>query len=264
MDMISVHVPKSAGSTFGNFLTTVYGVDRVFKDYDDYPMNPLSPINLDREAWRISADEQVRAISSEFVAVHGHFVIEKYQGFFPEARRIAWVRHPAAWVISLYYFWKNKPKVHNAGTNPLIRRLHNEDLALLDFAEDPTIRDCISRVFLGGLPPEEYDFLGIQEHFNTDIRDLVQLMGWPALEPGFENQNPEPAYGERLMAIHQDSQVVDRLIALNEGDMSLYETALKLRNQRIEARQAESDRHNPRCTILSGIQGHQADQSRVA
>ena len=240
MELISVHVPKTAGSTFGNFLTTIYGVDRVFKDYDDYPMNPLSRFNVDRDGWRESAEGQVRGIGPEFRAVHGHFVIEKYRDVFPEARRVAWVRHPAAWVISLYYFWKNGPKSHDHKTHPLIRRLHNEDLSLLEFAEDESIRDHVSRVFLGGLPPESYDFLGVQEHFNDDLPDLIRLMGWPELPAGFENRSPEPRYDDRLREIREDPRIIDRLVSLNERDMALYEEALRLRSRRIEARNIDA------------------------
>jgi hypothetical protein len=246
-------VPKAAGCTVGKYLTTVYGVDRVYKDYVDYPMNPLSPIQRDRSAWRTSAADQIRSIDRETVAIHGHFVIEKYHGYFPRARRIAWVRHPASWVISLYYFWKNRPIVYTETTNPVIRRLQQENLGLLEFAEDPTVRDVISRIFLGGLPPEEYDFLGVQEHMNDDLGDLARLMGWPEFDPGRENRSPEPAYDERLREIHDDPRVIERLVSLNEGDMALYETVLGLRSRRIEARQDRADQLNPRCVILAGM-----------
>ena len=125
MDVISVHVPKTAGSTFGSLLGTIYGDERVFKDYDDLPMNPLSRYNVDRADWRSSASARIRSIGPEFRAIHGHFAIEKYDETFPEARRIAWVRHPASWVISLYFYWRNVPTT----THPLIRRLHSEGLS---------------------------------------------------------------------------------------------------------------------------------------
>jgi hypothetical protein len=147
-----------------------------------------------------------------------------------------------AWVISLYHFWKTKPMVHTSTTNPLIRRLQHENLPFRDFIEDPTIRNGISRIFLGGLPAEDYDFLGIQEHFDADLADLIQLMGWPALEPGFENSNPAPDYADRLREIHEDPRIIDRIVDLNEGDMRFYEAALKLRSQRIEAKQEQRNR----------------------
>ena len=61
MDVISIHVLKTAGSTFGKYLSSViYGPERVFLDYDDFVLNPEYPYSTDHEAWRISAEAQVR------------------------------------------------------------------------------------------------------------------------------------------------------------------------------------------------------------
>jgi hypothetical protein len=111
-------------------------------------MNPLSRYTTDHAGWRAAATAEVAAIGPEIRAVHGHFAIEKYEAAFPEARRIAWVRHPARWVISLYYFWKNIPTT----THPLVRRLHADQISIEEFAQDPTVRNRVSRVFLKGTP----------------------------------------------------------------------------------------------------------------
>ncbi|WP_435008177.1 hypothetical protein P12x_005454 [Tundrisphaera lichenicola] len=236
MEVISVHVPKTAGSTFGNLLTTIHGVDRVYKDYEDYPMNPLSRYNLDREGWRESARAEVQSIGEPYRAVHGHFAIRKYDGFFPEARRIAWVRHPAAWVTSLYYFWKGLKELPPGSPNPLIVRLRNEDLPLREFAEDPTVRDRIAGTFLEGLEPEAFFFLGVQEHFDSEIRDLIGMMGWPEVSAGFENRNPVPGYADRSREILGDRTLTELLIALNPRDMELYEAASRIREERARRR----------------------------
>jgi hypothetical protein len=235
MDVLSVHVPKTAGSTFGNLLTAIYGRDRVYKDYDDYPMNPLSRCHVDPEGWRELARAQVGSIGPEFAAVHGHFAVEKYRGAFPEARRIAWVRHPVAWVTSLYWFWKSARRDDPGTTNPLIHRLLDEDLSLVEFASDPSVRDRVSGTFLAGVEPGDVFFLGIQEQFDDEIRDLVRMMGWPPIAAGFENRNPGPCYGDRSRQIHEDRRLRDQLIALNPGDMALYEEAIHLRARRAGA-----------------------------
>jgi hypothetical protein len=237
MDVISVHVPKTAGSTFQSMLTTVYGRERIFMDYDDVPMNPLSPYTVDPEGWRRSSSAQVRSIGPEILAVHGHFAVEKYGGVFPEARRIAWVRHPASWVISLYYFWKHAAPT----TNPLLLRLQNEQISLDEFAQDPTARNRVSCTFLKGVPLDEFDFVGVQEHFDDDFRDLVLLMGWPEVPSRADNANPEPGYSALIRELHQDHRLIDRLVSLNEGDMALYEEALRLRARRVGPSQTRID-----------------------
>ncbi len=261
MDVISVHVPKTAGSTFGKLLETVYGAERIVLDYQDLPMNPLSRYHVDHEGWKSSAAAEVRSIGPDFRAIHGHFPVEKYEEVFPEARRIAWVRHPASWVISLYYFWKNVPTT----THPLVRRLHADNISLDEFAQDPTARNRISSVFLGGRPLEAFAFLGIQEHFDEDFGALVRMMGWPQVESCVVNESPEPGYSARIRELHQDARLIDRLISLNEKDMALYEEALRLRARRLDQAKAQHEKHVRHAAIRAKLDSdRQGDSSRIA
>jgi hypothetical protein len=196
------------------------------------------PYQVDRAGWRAAANDQIRLIGPEYRAIHGHFPIEKYDGAFPEARRIAWVRHPAAWVISLYHFWKHVETT----TNPLVRLLHAGDLSIDEFARHPAARNQISGIFLKGSRPESFAFLGIQEHYETDCLDLARLMGWPDHGPQFENQNPEPGYDDRRRELYEDHRLIERLVALNEADMALYEEAVRLRDRRLEQAKARAER----------------------
>lgn len=229
MDVISVHVPKTAGSSFQRILTTVYGDARVMRDNDEVPMNPLMPYNVDWQAWRESSSAQVRSIAPEFRAIHGHFAIEKYIDAFPDARRIAWVRHPTSWVISLYFYWKHVA----IRKNPLVIRLQDEQMSLEEFAHDPSVRNRVSGCFLKGVPLSDFDFIGVQEHFNDDVRDLVRLMEWRELPLRIENSNPAPGYTDQADKLRKDARLFDRLVSLNEEDMNLYEEALTLRTKRI-------------------------------
>jgi hypothetical protein len=219
-------------------LAKVYGDERVHLDYKDVPMNPTSRYRVDHPGWRESATAEVRSIGPQFRAIHGHFAIEKYEDSFPEARRIAWVRHPAAWVISLYYFWQHIETT----TNPLVQRLHAGGLSIDEFAQDPLARNQVSSIFLKGTPPEAFAFLGIQEHFEEDSRDLVRMMGWPEADPGVLNPSPEPSYADRRREHYDNDRLIDRLVSLNEGDMALYEAALRIRARRQEQSQARAER----------------------
>jgi hypothetical protein len=261
MEVISIHVPKTAGSTFGNILTSIYGAGRVFLDYDDFVLNPLSPYNADREGWRTLASAQIRALGPDIRAIHGHFAVEKYRESFPEARRVAWVRHPASWVISLYYHWKNWPRYHLPFANPLIRRLDAEGLSLVEFAEDPIVRNRVSGLFLRGLPLGEFSFLGVQEHFDDDLQELAQMMGWPEVRAGLDNRSPQPGYGDRLRELREDRGLIEHLVALNEEDMALYEEALRLRALRLRERRARAERQARRVAIRERLAGGRGDRS---
>jgi Sulfotransferase family len=234
MEVISVHVPKTAGTTFGKLLRTIYRPEQVYMDYDDKVMNPDSQFNVHHDCWQREAAVQVRAIAIDYSVVHGHFAIFKYAQLLRLCRNIAWVRHPVAWLVSLYYFWKRIPKADH----PLVCRLQDEGLSLLEFAEQPLARNRMSHVYLNGLDLEDFCFVGIQEHFQADLRDLTHLMGWPDSEVGVENSSPEPRY-HALMDQHlSDKRLIGKLQSLNEDDMELYERALGLRTRRLRQARA--------------------------
>lgn len=208
MEIVSVHVPKTGGHAFCNVLVHHYGLERIAKDYE----------NLD-----------IRTITPEHRVIHGHFGVAKYHGLFPEARRVAWVRHPVSWAISYYYYSKS---VFRQGFCPVNCRLHTEQLSLAEFAAHPAMRNIVSRQYLYGLDLEDFFFVGVQEHFREDMFDLAVLMGWPAVETDVDNANPEPGYAERVRNHHADRGLIRELERLNEVDIGLYEQARAIRERR--------------------------------
>lgn len=208
MDLVSVHVPKTGGHAFCNLLVHHYGLERIVKDYE----------NTD-----------IRTITPSHRVIHGHFGVVKYHGLFPEARRVAWVRHPVSWVLSYYYYSKS---VYHQGVCPVNYRLHEENLSLSDFAHHPLIRNICSRQYLFGAELSDFAFLGIQERFREDVADFSRMMGWEPVDPGVDNANPQQGY-HLLIARHlSDKGLVRDLERLNSDDMALYERALALRARR--------------------------------
>jgi hypothetical protein len=66
LQIISVHIPKTAGTTFGQILAQVYGDAQVLFD------NP----QIDRIG-------ELSIIEPHIRAIHGHFPVGKYAGHFP-------------------------------------------------------------------------------------------------------------------------------------------------------------------------------------
>jgi Sulfotransferase family len=263
MDVISLHVPKTAGCTFRSRLFKIYGEAQTRLDYDDAPMNPTMRYNVDHEGWRASADEEIRAIDPGIRAIHGHFAIEKYEGVFPEAPRITWLRHPASWLISLYHFWKNIPPVSNPPSHPLVYRIHIDGITFREFIEDPIARNQVSRYYIGTKSLESFAFVGIQEHFDTDVEHLAQLLGWPEIEVESLNRSPDPNYKDRKGELIADDRLIDRILSLNERDMALYEEAVKLRARRLERSKARAEKH-ARLVALRDARARRGDELEVA
>jgi hypothetical protein len=96
VEIISVHVHKTAGGTFGRILKQVYGEMQVFGDYQQQE-------KLENTLDRLSDQPQARVI-------HGHFPARKYKEYFPSAKRVIWLRNPIIQFIYGYFFGSRSPK----------------------------------------------------------------------------------------------------------------------------------------------------------
>ena len=210
LELISVHLPKTAGTAFRHVLTDIYGMDGVLGDYPpDSIHDPEGTIG-----------KQVRVI-------HGHFQPTKYQGYFPAAKRIVWLRHPLFRLISEYFF----AKTINDRNNLIHAKLLNEKLSILEFAKIPQMRNFISKK-MRGMALTEFDFVGIQEFYQTDLNDLQQIMGWQDFQPIMKNGNRYPQYQKCIQEILNNSDLFDSLAKLNREDLEMYRQALQMRAKR--------------------------------
>src|SRR5262245_49792666 len=96
VDVISVHISKTAGSAFHSVLNQVYKPAQIAFDYDDRPTDPTCPSNCDPAAWERRAEQFARALGPKVRILHGHFQATKYLKHFPQARIITWLRHPVS------------------------------------------------------------------------------------------------------------------------------------------------------------------------
>jgi hypothetical protein len=102
---VSVHVPKTAGTSFRNFLESIFG-EQLLLDYRS------KPLDVGYEARAIGNSVQDTATYQDIherlkradVCVHGHFFPAKYLSVFPDAKLISWVREPAQRLINARFF----------------------------------------------------------------------------------------------------------------------------------------------------------------
>ncbi|MBA8888475.1 hypothetical protein FHW12_002708 [Dokdonella fugitiva] len=208
--LISVHVPKTAGTAFRTRLERHFG-DRLLLDYAD---RPLAPGHL----WRRFANPAPSvARLAGFACVHGHFIADKYDHLGARARLVSWLRDPVQRVASHYHYWKRVPDPRN----PDCRRLVQERLDLEAFAALPRMRNVASR-FFGRYRPADFFFLGIVEEMAESQRRLRQLVGieW---DDATDNRNDDATGGYALPATARA-----RIAALNANDCRLYDEARAL------------------------------------
>jgi hypothetical protein len=207
VELISVHIPKTAGVAFRQVLFDVYGAEQVI---DDYPPDQIY--------------DPSEVINPKIAVIHGHFLPSKYRNLFSNAKRIVWLRHPIFRLISEYFFAKNIQDYNNIFHAQLLEK----NLSLLEFAQIPAMRNFLTR-HLAETRLQEFDFVGIQEFYEQDLITLQKIMGWCNFSPTVLNSNRDQKYQQSLQEIINNDTLVNQLAKLNEADLKLYESALNLR-----------------------------------
>ena len=144
---VSVHIPKSAGTTWLKILAGIYG-DRFCHDNRDVPHDGAFHYPPMVERYHV---------------IHGHFRAEKYRHLgWPV---VTWLRHPIDRIVSQYEFQRTRPaKRRDVHTTCLVRAR----LSLVEFAQLKA--NAMTEVYLRGLAPEDLAFVGFQDRFDADLR----------------------------------------------------------------------------------------------
>ena len=210
VEIISVHVPKTAGSAFGKVLLRVYGAEGVFLDY---------PYERDyQRRFMREGDVNVKVI-------HGHFSPAKYKDKFADAKRITWLREPVSFLISYYCY------------NKMFRRsrfydlIEEKNLDFWEFAQMPENQNVMS-VYLGKIKLEDFFFVGIQNFFEEDLQELRSMMSWQEITISRENNNRDSDYQRIKKEVLRDESLVKKVERINGEDIEMYQEALNLRKKR--------------------------------
>jgi hypothetical protein len=163
--IISLHLPKTAGTSFGRSLEDFFG-DALLHDYQDLPINtPVYQRNLN--ALKAGAANGVREFGP-IRCIHGHFLPLKYLllGCKTKVRFVTWMRDPVERLVSHYWYWKRSFDPHCAP--PLHRMVIEEDWSLERFCLSAELKNFYSQ-FLWGFPLEMFDFIGIVANYSEDF-----------------------------------------------------------------------------------------------
>ncbi|MCF8238484.1 MAG: sulfotransferase family 2 domain-containing protein [Saprospiraceae bacterium] len=207
LELISIHIPKTAGTSFYAILQDIYGKSH--------------SIEVKREQARANAGKFQRFLLPEHLVLHGHFHFEEVRNLFDPSRvrLVTWLREPVNRVISNYYFFNRK-----VNEDPNHSEWHRRDEPLEVYAHYEENRNRMTK-FLDGIALEDLFFFGIQEHFEEDVALLRKKMGWPDVQIRSENTNQ--AYQSQFPPVSADLK--EQIRAWNVSDVQLYERALELR-----------------------------------
>lgn len=157
--LISVHIPKTAGTSLRFALQEAYGI-RFLTDYkDDRPL--VNGIEVERERLRVREDIQRfwPEIKSRYDVVHGHFRADKYLFDRDNIRLATFFREPISRTFSLY---------HQVQRPTPDRQAPPAAPPYEVFASRPEMV-YYYELYLDKLQPEDFDFVGITERYAESI-----------------------------------------------------------------------------------------------
>ncbi|MBM3862694.1 MAG: hypothetical protein FJ385_01900 [Verrucomicrobia bacterium] len=104
----------------------------------------------------------------------------------------------------------------------------------------PELRNYYSR-FFRGFPLRRFEFIGITEHFESDLADFARRFLGRPLEPVRDNANPRRG----VAGYEIDPALRRRIEVFHAGDVALYREALRRRDLRLRESLAPISHSHP-------------------
>jgi len=213
--ILSIHIPKTAGTSFGKSLKTKFG-ERLMFDYGDWAGYDSPEVLLHRA----ERTEQMRARKDEllesFDVIHGHFLADKYLGLFPQTDFVAFFRDPSQQTLSNYYFMQNNPHL----PHPAVKILHETKMTILEFLSWDAVQNPQAK-FLGSVPVESLAMVGLTEEFTRSIDLFRSTFGHDVPAHFVSNVNPERPGLEYKM----DVELRKAMDKFRAADLDIYRRA---------------------------------------
>ncbi len=217
--IISLHIPKSAGTSFRFSLKEHFG-SALLEDYG------TRPLRIPFELGRKKAESFNRKIKfgkySGTSCIHGHFLAAKYSAFVGRATFITWLRNPVDRLYSNYYhILRNHPGARN--TIPF--RVRREGWTLEEYCFSPLMKNYCSN-FFWNFDISAFEFIGIVENYETELDFFFRNFLGSGTQPFKENTNPDNE------PYRIDPDMRNELEKFHALDMSLYNRALDIASSR--------------------------------
>lgn len=217
LEIISIHIPKTAGTSFGYMLIDLYK-DSYGKHYPQ-PRKKNIPSFLHSKLYN-KYDNTPNILSKQDLTknlkcVHGHMTYDKYKSDFnfKNVKLITWVRNPIERLISLYYFRKFNNKFT---INEMVKYDRFMDWIKSNDSEEITILKYLNDI-------NDFYFIGITEKFEKDIELLYEKMNWSNYKIYHMNKSSKQEFIK--LSLKDKNYIKDKF----KKDFILYNDILKLR-----------------------------------
>ena len=101
IELVSIHIPKTAGTSFRNILKNVYGEKEVIR----FDISNRRGITIEEKVLKS------KKLSRRIKVIHGHFTyrnLTKMVALSDNVPIVTWLRNPIKRVISNYYYLEEK------------------------------------------------------------------------------------------------------------------------------------------------------------
>ena len=207
LELISIHIPKTAGRSLLAMLNRVYGERHVL----------VVNRRRFRENREAALAELRKQITSDIKVIHGHVHVSDIMEIIdenPGARLIAFVREPAARVVSHYFHEKRIL----SETGSLSAKKQVPVNTVLHYAAHPETQNVMTR-FISGVPANRFFFIGVFENLENELWRLSAMMNWPAMGIPRENVNEAQAAHRDTVSEEERNQIR----SFNSADVAFYE-----------------------------------------
>lgn len=221
IELVSIHIPKCAGTSFRNILKTVYGEEGVVR------------LDIDLQKHVLKVNEQVfeqKKLSRKTRVVHGHFAYPLLKERFELKEHvpvITWLRNPVDRVVSNFFYLEKRLKEELDEEGKGLNILRKMQRSLMEYAADEFNQNRITK-FLQGTTLADIDFVGIQEYYKEDLEAMAKQFNWPSYEYLHVNKTGG-GYHDRV-----SEEQREQIAKWNRADMELYHAALEIRKKRLE------------------------------
>ena len=216
LELISIHIPKTAGRTFLTALASHY--KKRVTTVDKLP------------GWSNEVNQKKLPISnvpSGIECLHGHFLYKQIEGLMisSDIRLITWFRDPVKRVISNYYYnqFENIQRMTDIH-NPVDRTITFEEYVLKKSKQN------LMSKWIAGREIKDFDFIGNVDWFDDDLDVLRSILGWkkPLIfvdqNVGIKSQNRSLC---KTTEITED--MIELVRELNQKDKKLFNDFWELR-----------------------------------
>lgn len=216
--LISVHIPKTGGSSFHALLSNHFG-SQFMADYGD---RPLSVEENERQQTALSYDPYEAGVVKKYECIHGHFLATKYAALLenPDHNFIIWLRDPVQRAVSRYYH-----HTRYAPANGM------DVLSMEEFCAQPRLHNTYAK-FLWEFELSQFSFIGVTERYEESLRSFSHKFNIPLPSETIKrNLNPQRKLSQEYKI---EKELYSYIRTANADDVELYEQAKIINNRLIE------------------------------